>query len=373
MKLKAAILTFFFLLSFRAWPQEQITNSFVLNSFNNELDLLAKKRAGKVSIVHIGDSHVQGDYFSGFVRKEFQKHFGNAGRGFVFPYRLANSYGPSDVLFTSNGRFESKDLMHCNSRCDFGAVGFEVSTSENASLALRTDNTLFSTVQLHYDKNVYLPCSDSIPYTFTDTHNIARIEFDKLLSEIEFEGKPKTKSSAVIRGLVLENGQPGVLYHSLGVNGSAAFQYIKSYDFENQVKHLDPDLIILSFGTNDCYMTRDKFCQSCVKSNYLSLIGRLKNQNSDIPILLTTPPDHYYKRRYANSNLNRMCKVLYDVALETNVALYDLHSSMGGSGSVKNWHEEGLAAGDLIHYSKAGYQLQGEMLFNALLENYQQD
>ena len=49
------------------------------------------------TIIHIGDSHIQGDYFSGEIRMQLQSYFGNGGRGILFPYALAKSFGPRGV------------------------------------------------------------------------------------------------------------------------------------------------------------------------------------------------------------------------------------------------------------------------------------
>ncbi|MFN3640207.1 MAG: peptidoglycan-binding protein, partial [Flavobacterium sp.] len=68
-----------------------------LEPFFKKLDQLSNSSTQKVSIVHIGDSHIQADIFSGRMRKLFQNTFGHAGRGLVFPHNLAKSNGASDI------------------------------------------------------------------------------------------------------------------------------------------------------------------------------------------------------------------------------------------------------------------------------------
>jgi lysophospholipase L1-like esterase len=55
----------------------RIFNSSGLDSFYQKLYQLKKKKEGLVSIVHIGDSHLQTDNLPGEVRKEFQDFFGD--------------------------------------------------------------------------------------------------------------------------------------------------------------------------------------------------------------------------------------------------------------------------------------------------------
>jgi len=67
-----------------------------LGQFFKKLDLLKEGKIEKVHILHIGDSHIQGDYMSRTVRFRLQDEFGEGGRGMVFPYSLLNMYGPVD-------------------------------------------------------------------------------------------------------------------------------------------------------------------------------------------------------------------------------------------------------------------------------------
>ncbi|PVX52639.1 LysM domain-containing protein [Balneicella halophila] len=62
----------------------------------------AKKGNGDINILHIGDSHIQAGFLTGTLRRAFQNDYGNAGRGLVFPYRLANTNGDMDVRFSSS-------------------------------------------------------------------------------------------------------------------------------------------------------------------------------------------------------------------------------------------------------------------------------
>ena len=54
-------------------------------------DKLKQTPNRKLRILHIGDSHIQADYFTGYIRDEMQRLFGTGGRGFVFPYAIAGS------------------------------------------------------------------------------------------------------------------------------------------------------------------------------------------------------------------------------------------------------------------------------------------
>jgi hypothetical protein len=104
---------------------EQLLNSEVLFPFFLQLDAISEQDK-KVAIVHIGDSHIQADFLTGEVRRRLQACFGNAGRGFVFPYRIANSGGALDVRFTHTGTWQYCSILREYASHDMGAAGFTV-------------------------------------------------------------------------------------------------------------------------------------------------------------------------------------------------------------------------------------------------------
>src|SRR3989304_5586774 len=55
-------------------------DSIALRSFYEKLYQLKTTGKGKVNVAHIGDSHIQADFFSGVVRQHFHLDFENAGR-----------------------------------------------------------------------------------------------------------------------------------------------------------------------------------------------------------------------------------------------------------------------------------------------------
>lgn len=82
------------------------TKNTILNKENlsDFYTKLAETKAGKhnLEILHIGDSHIQAGFFTETLREVFQHDYGNAGRGLVFPYRLANTNGHMDARFSSD-------------------------------------------------------------------------------------------------------------------------------------------------------------------------------------------------------------------------------------------------------------------------------
>ena len=92
---------------------------------------------------------------------------------------------------------------------------------------------------------------------------------------------------AVYAGCVLLSGKGGVLVHDIGING-AAYRHYALADYVEQLSLLEPQLLILSMGTNDCYSMRlqmEDFTESL--EQMLMLVKEILPKTK---ILLTTPP-----------------------------------------------------------------------------------
>jgi LysM repeat protein/lysophospholipase L1-like esterase len=88
--------------------------------FFSRLDALISGKSQQVRILHIGDSHIQGDYFTGWMRDFFQEEFGQAGRGLVFPYREAGSYNARDIKTSSKGNWQGRKSTFQNTEIPIG-------------------------------------------------------------------------------------------------------------------------------------------------------------------------------------------------------------------------------------------------------------
>lgn len=356
--------------------QNIFTNAEALSVFFDKLKGLENNVNRTVSVVHIGDSHIQADFFSGKVRQRLQTRFGNAGRGFVFPYKIAKSGGALDIRFRYTGAWQYCNIMSNAATCNLGVAGFTVTATPDASFTIdaisKTDGTAyFNKITFLDNYGSFLPervVGNFSPQKLND-HTV--IYFDEYQDSLVFKPTYQGNTMPELQGMILENGEKGILYHAMGINGSSTTQYLKSTGFASQIKDINGDLVILSFGTNDAYVPSSSFCASCVKARYGAIIDRIRDANPDLPILLTTPPDHYYLRRYSSKNLKSLINAMYELCYEKNIALWDLYGIMGGANSIVSWQKQGWARGDLIHFTQEGYHKQGDMLFDALMYHYQ--
>ena len=171
-----------------------------------------------------------------------------------------------------------------------------------------------------------------------------------------------------LNGLVLENNNLGVIYHSIGVNGAKASDYNKFRLFNEQLPVLNPDLVIISLGTNESF---DKQSGEQYFANLNQMIQGIKDKNPQACVLVMTPPPSVLHRKYKNTFIEKYAELIEENANVKNYAVWDLLQVFGGNKSIKRNAAKGYMARDKVHYSKAGYEKQGELFFEAFLQSYE--
>ncbi len=165
-------------------------------------------------------------------------------------------------------------------------------------------------------------------------------------------------------------------YTEMGVNGATCLTFTHA-DRINQIAALRPELIIFSFGTNESHNRR---YQSMVHYRQIDELVRLVREKiPDVAILLTTPPGSYegYRGRRRTSALTInprtavAAKTICEYAREKGLAVWNMYTVVGGEkDACRNWKTAKLLRPDHVHYLPEGYKLQGELLFEALINSY---
>jgi len=190
-------------------------------------------------------------------------------------------------------------------------------------------------------------------------------QMNKIIVKVNKSGTQQ--QHATIFGLLLENGNPGIIYHTVGVNGAKYQHYSEAAHFSEQTRALKPDLIIISLGTNEAYDLN--FSQNRFYADMQLLFNQLKEANPNAGFLFTIPACSY-RRRKPNPRLLLAAKTIIHFATDNNVAYWNLQEVTGGDKSANNWKKNHMLRPDGVHYSRAGYELQGNLFCNAFLNVY---
>lgn len=234
----------------------RIFNGTNLDSFYFKLQQLKKTKKGHVTIVHIGDSHLQSDNLPGVVRKGLQDFFGNAGKG------------------------------------------------------------------------------------------------------------AKEATAASLKNLKDSNG---VSYHTISINGARFETFNQSSSVWQQVAQLEPDLFIISLGTNDAqaYVITDAELQKQMST----MLEKLKTAAPSAAVLVTTTADSF-KNGTPNRELWDLNLWLMSYCTTNSIPVWDMYRVTNGYGSAYNWYRKGMMNGDGVHFTATAYKIQGQLLYNAIAKGY---
>lgn len=382
---------------FVQWQKNSIhpKGSSALHPFYASLDRLMFKGLGRINVVHFGGSHVQADIISGRLRERLQSFYpGNLGsRGLIFPYSIARTNNPGNYIVKHTGSWGYAKNVQSSPAVPLGLTGMAVFTSDSgASLSISFPDHVkikgdFNLLRIyegagseHY--TVLFHGQDSLPVTYREfRHPETHIREFFLEShhrslKLTIHPKDSVRSPYILYGLQLENEDPGITYHSIGVNGASTHSYLKCSLLGSHLAEIKPDLVLFGLGINDA--AKGELDVAAFTSNYRKLIRQVRATNPQAAIILLTNNDSYRpyrirrRRGYTpNPNGEIVRRIMHELAISEGVAVWDLFEIMGGLGSAKIWEEHGLAQRDKVHFTFKGYRLLGDMLFEALLTDYQ--
>ena len=357
-----------------------------LDALFNKMDKAIFEGKGQVNVVHIGGSHIQADMWSDRMRQRLQTFYpGTRGaRGLLFPFKMARTNNPYNYLPEYTGNWEACRNVQRKRNCKLGLTGIKVTTYDTLAsikISFRGDDYPqyeFNRVRVFHDlDSTSFSASIANPgvnvQAFVDpVLGFTEYRLDRFVTQLELkiEKTAAPQKQFSLYGISMENDDPGFVYHAIGVNGAATKSYLRCRMFAQHMQAVKPDLVVFSIGINDAHVPSADFSSSRYERNYDTLVSWVRKANPDCAILFTTNNDSYYKRRYPNRNAEKVRRVMKKLGQKHNAVVWDMYGIMGGLGSVKKWIRAGLANPDRIHMLKPGYVLLADLMFNALMQEY---
>ena len=358
-----------------------------LKSFFTKLDDLRASKTKKVSILHIGDSHIQADWITGRLRNHFQREFGNAGRGLIFPARAARSNESFSFISSASGIWESKRAVFPDQPLPIGIGGITLNTTDSAA-AIKLEvrpldgyNPYHRKLTIFYQKDpqsYFLSLKDSAartlatigPYTKEESANISTVYLNQptRLFSLQVEKTLPHQQRFTLYGINLENENSGVLYHSIGVNGAKVKHYVVAEHFMEQTRQLQPDLILISLGTNESLEQPER--DPNFEDHLNKMVVRLQLLHSGVPIVFITPPGNFKNRTKKNPATEEIISALLRFTETHQLPLLNLYEAGGGKHFATAWSKKRLLQEDGVHFTRTGYELQGDMIYLALINAY---
>lgn len=283
----------------------------------------------------------------------------------------------NDAIVYYLNRYESmgKIILDLSSKHNYYFTKHLKSDTSNKIIfkdVLPFTNDTYSTDSLNISLESDRGTSDSPPTDIINEEDstITDIENDSTLTAYEISNSGKV-INFTIYGLLPTTNFEGITIHSLGVNGASLRSWLRCSLFEEQLKYIQPDLVILNIGINDANVPSRDFSPEVFKQKYKELIKQIYANNPLCAIIFVTNNDCILrlgkKTRYTNPNSKAVQKAIYELAEEQNAAVWDLYEIMGGYGSSKIWQNYDLMNKDRIHFTINGYKLLGNLLYNSII------
>lgn len=361
--------------------------------------LKAHLRSDNCRIIHYGDSQLEGDRISAYVRNRLQGIYGGEGPGFVpvkqLYHQLKAKVTPSENWL----RFAAFDPKHENfEHKKYGAftsvsrftpyvhadsVALDTVPVTEASIAIAVTPMSykrlrrFTRVGLHYGHaqtplnievydNGILIKKDSFPASL-EYHNY---KIDLEIPPKDLEIVLRSKISPDFYGLTLD-GDKGITLDNVAMRGASGtvFTRLNRENFGAMIRELDPEIFIFQYGGNSVpYMKSRDAIDKYVKY-VLANVNWVRRSRPDASVIFIGPSDmstleagnyvSYTHLPYLNDKLRETC-------ITNGIAYWSMFEAMGGANSMQHWVAQELAKSDYTHFSTSGTKVISELFFTSL-------
>jgi lysophospholipase L1-like esterase len=358
---------------------------------------LTKKR--KINICHYGDSQIEGDRMTAFMRQRLQTQFGGAGPGLI---PALNVYSTISFRHEYSSNFKrkiifGKEKLRSNKYgAMLSAAVFDVDSSKSiaglpteATIMIKPSRLAYSRCKAYNHLAIYYNSCETYCDVEVYNENVL-IAKDSLISDgqahvfkTKFPVTPselnivfKSTRSPVINGISLE-GDVGVQMSNIAMRGSSGTSFgavdFKSMSYMHQ--DLNTRLIILQFGGNSIPHFKD----SAGVRNYAYLFQKqikyLQSSAPDAAIIVIGPSDmaQYKEGIFSSYEFIPYCiQEMKRQSLKAGASYWDLYHAMGGANSMFAWVENKLAGKDYVHFTTKGASTASQLFYDALISAYKE-
>lgn len=331
------------------------------------------------TIVYLGDSHVQAD-FGGRVLRHRMAQGKSGGRGLIIPFKLAGTNQPTDYSISTGDNLLLSKLMRRPWSIDmpFTGIGIKPLPSRH-SLKITTGETA-SRLRFHTRgtvPSVRTVRADGIPvhfHTYTDSDGLCTLTLSQPANS--FDISMSGDGTTVYGGIEMLDADNGIVTHSIGNNGATFSSYNMLDDFGSGIGRLHPDLIVVALGTNEAF---GRAGTESTADEIRMMISTLRRHCPSAKILLAGPTD-CYRRQYTrrrrrrsshlvpNTRIAPVARTIRTVSADMHIPYLNQYAIGGSAASMRQAH---ILGSDGIHFTVAGYQLWGNILSDAILEQLQ--
>jgi alginate O-acetyltransferase complex protein AlgI len=372
-----------------------VTSDIRIDPLDRFLDSLRNSR-GQVRVIYYGDSQIEGDRITSYLRKTLRKGHGGTGPGLLLPLmpvmytktvwiRSSSNWKKYNYLSYKSGEISHRDLGPFMAICRYLPEGKIAEEPQKAFVRLKPSNVADSAsseydyLRIFYGNafdlvKVIIKAEDNI--IFTDTLQLGSgfnetgcyLGREKDIT-IEFEGIV----SPDIYGISIES-KTGIIVDNIPQRGSAGLEFtmVNKSNLEDVYSKLKPDLFILHYGLNIVKNVRNDY--SYFKKGLERQLVLLKEISPYTPILvlsLTDMAESIGDSIRSYRNIPAIIDAQRKATSDGGAAFWDSYKSMGGKSSIIKWAKKNppLAQKDYVHLTYQGADTLSSILAVALFSD----
>ena len=345
----------------------------------------------KLHILHYGDSQIEGDRMTAYIRQRIQNQFGGNGPGLIpalnvyvtrtFIQKYSENFerytcfGGEKLPESNYGVMGAAAKFQTDSLIKKGWIEIEPSNKAQSRARYYNQAKLFYTdckvnclVKVYHNEEVVL--EDSL--IADGEYHMLPLQFTSKIGKLKYVFE--SEESPVFCGFSLE-GDYGVQVDNIGMRGCSGtiFNRLEKSTFKGMLDDLESELILLQFGGNSVPYFKDSIGVRRYARVFQSQIKTIKKLYPTAAIIVIGPSDMSLLSNgiYETYKFLPYCVDQMRLAAGKEGAGYwDLFKAMGGENSMPSWVESGLAGRDYIHFSNKGASIASQMFYDAFELEY---
>lgn len=359
----------------------------------------AKAQGHTLRILHFGDSQIEGDRISSFLRTRLQREFGGAGVGLVG--LDPQVYPPYGLKYEQSLGWTTLHMMPATKRekdLQYGILGhvsilgqqhpapdtascqalLTLSRRWRAGRAMQFSKARFFARVERGDLQVLASAGDSLLYQglFPSDPTLTTFAFNVKHPIDTFRVDFKTSGCALLYGLSLENG-PGVLLDNIPLRGSSGTDFMAMGPelLPQMLQALRPSLVLLQFGANVVPGKLDNYdYYQALLTKQLRYLQRLMPEAVLLVLGTSDMAEKVGTHFRSYPNMEMVSQAERQAAQAASAIFWDSRQAMGGQNSIVAWVQANppLATPDYVHFTPRGARYMAEMFYAALMQAYRQ-
>lgn len=366
-----------------SYPNNQIEWIFPL------FEALEKAKEKKIRIIHYGDSQIEEDRMSNYLRVALQDSFGGYGVGLVpaIPTIQTASFGQKCSKHLTRYIVYGTQKMRTENG-NYGPLGQTAHLTDSATFTFYKLNYRRTRPNTKYFNKITILLDEVQRTTFATLNvngkierksaNIGEKSITFYLPDSTQRASITMRGNALIYGFMIDGEETGVQLDNAAMRGCSGtiFTSISAESMLDYYTQNTVPMIIMQFGGNRVPYTKSNSAIATYCEQLTRQIKYLRKISPQSIILFIGPSDmstNVNGQMTTYPHLEKFIAALRNMCLKNNVAYWDLYKAMGGHNSMIDWVNSTpqLAGSDHIHFTHSGSDEASRMLWEGIMQAYE--